>query len=232
MSGGPRPFRTVGRVRENLEHIQGCDWKRAAIVWAFTYDAPRGRSCKCSKRSINDRRIRVVPGRRKPFCRRMSGQAIGLTAATKKGNRKMGKKNDDADLAKAIGVSLAGGSSTVIDRMTDAELAAMVRSAGRQTQANNTAGRGYPVAALKAFEDRVTDAKARYAAAGNDYEKTSAEVEWDAALRPPGRWRKWSSPRTFGRTAVAAAAAVTVRTRSTCSTSSLNIGEDRQVKGF
>ncbi len=181
-----------------MEHIQGCDWKRAAIVWAFTYDAPRGHPANVQKEALTIGGF-VSARAQKTVLPADVRQAIGLTAATKKGNRKMGKKNDDAELAKAIGVSLAGGSSTVIDRMTDAELAAMVRSAGRQTQANNTAGRSYPLAVLKAFEDRVTDAKARYAAAGNDYEKTSATVELEAALRNPCRWRRWSSPRTFGR---------------------------------
>ena len=143
----------------------------------------------------------------------------------------MGKKNDDAELAKAIGVSLAGGSSTAIDRMTDAELAAIVRSAGRQTQANNTAGRGYPVAALKAFEDRVTDAKARYAAAGNDYEKTSAEVELDAALRSRAMAKMVIAEnlRANGRGQRSRYGPNSV---DLFNGSSLNIGEDRQVKGF
>lgn len=98
-----------------------------------------------------------------------------------KGKRKMPKTELEKQLKKALSVDLAGTGSTSAGRLSDDELKRIIRDAQGQTRSLNDGGRAY-LAAVKAFDARVTEAQAELAASRNEFEVVRAQEHLRTAM--------------------------------------------------
>lgn len=161
--GTPRPFRTIAEIRRSVEHIRGCQWcrTRASLTPALPSDLRK---------------------------------QIGLPGATNRKEQRIKMSKEGKRLRKALSVDLArsvdlndqhrlapggrgGYASTAVERMSDDAYREMVTNSA--TAQTSTVQR----AVLKAFDDRVTKARAALAAAANEFEKARAKADLTSALK-------------------------------------------------
>ena len=117
---------------------------------------------------------------------RISEALAALDQIGRKGKSKMSKKSMKKMIKEAIAsdVNMAGSGSTSAGRLSRSVLDSIVDDSRHQTREISSIGGRRAV--IKSFQDRVTQAEARLAAAaamGRDFERTTAAAELGSAQR-------------------------------------------------